>query len=269
MSGEGNGISSLYNIIYNSLYPILLWASLVAQMVKNPLAMQGTWVQSPDWENPLEKGMATQSYILAWKIPWTEEPGGLQSMGLWRVRHDWTTEHMLTQTHICKTLKKIYCIWFTMLCYFLVYGKVNQLYIYPLFFQFSSVAQSCPTLCDPMDCSTPGFPVHQQLLELTQTHVHWVGDAIQSSHPLSSPSPPNFSLSQHQGLFQDFSHQFFTSGGQSIGISASASVFPMNIQDWFHLGWTSWLSLQSKRLSRVFLNTTVQKHQFFGAQHSS
>ena len=68
--------------------------------------------------------------------------------------------------------------------------------------QFSSVAQSCPTLCDPMDCSTPGLPVHHQLLELAQTHVHWVGDAIQPSHFLSSPSPPTFNLSQHQGLFQ-------------------------------------------------------------------
>ena len=68
--------------------------------------------------------------------------------------------------------------------------------------QFSSVAQSCLTLCDPMDCSTPGFPVHHQLLDLTQTYVHWVSDAIQPSHPLSSPSPPTFSLSQHQSLFQ-------------------------------------------------------------------
>ena len=68
--------------------------------------------------------------------------------------------------------------------------------------QFSSVAQSCPTLCDPMDCSTPGFPVHHQLLELTQTHVRRVGDAIQPSHPLSSPSPLVFNLSHHQGLFK-------------------------------------------------------------------
>ena len=67
--------------------------------------------------------------------------------------------------------------------------------------QFSSVTQSCPTLCDPMDCSTPGFPAHQQLPESAQTHVHRVGVAIQPSHPLSSPSPPAFSLSQHQGLF--------------------------------------------------------------------
>ena len=75
--------------------------------------------------------------------------------------------------------------------------------------QFSSVAQSCPTHFDPMDCSTPGLPVHHQLLEFTQTHVHWVGDVIQPSHPLSSPSPPALNLSQHQGLFQwvSSSHQ--------------------------------------------------------------
>ena len=68
--------------------------------------------------------------------------------------------------------------------------------------QFSSVAQLCPTLCDPMNYRTPGLPVHQQLPEFTQTHVHRVGDAIQPSHPLSSPSPPAFNLSQHQGLFK-------------------------------------------------------------------
>ena len=74
---------------------------------------------------------------------------------------------------------------------------------------FSSVAQSCPNLCNPMDCSMPGFPVHHQLPEFAQTHVHWVGGAIQPSHPLSSPSPPAFNLSQHQGLFQwvSSSHQ--------------------------------------------------------------
>ena len=69
-------------------------------------------------------------------------------------------------------------------------------------YQFSSVAQSCPTLCDPMNSSTPGLPVHHQLLEFTQTHVHRVGDVIQPSHPLSSPSPPALNPSQHQGLFQ-------------------------------------------------------------------
>ena len=77
---------------------------------------------------------------------------------------------------------------------------------FPNVAQFSSVIQSCPTLCD---CSTPGLPVHHQLLEFTQTHVHRVGDAIQPSHPLSSPSPPAFHLSQHKGLFRwvSSSHQ--------------------------------------------------------------
>ena len=141
----------------------------------------------------------------------------------------------------------------------------------------NSVAQSCPTLCDPMDCSTPGFPVHHQLLEPTQTHFCWVGDAIQLSHPLSSPFllPSIFpSIRERVSSFHDLSRlfpmsQFFPSGGQSIGASASASVLPMNIQDWFPLGLTGLISLQSKGLSRVFSNTTVQKHQFFRAQLSS
>ena len=68
--------------------------------------------------------------------------------------------------------------------------------------QFSSVTQSCPTLCNPMDCSMPGLPVHHQLPEFTQTHAHQIGDAIQPSHPLSPPSPPAFNLSQHQGLIK-------------------------------------------------------------------
>ena len=68
--------------------------------------------------------------------------------------------------------------------------------------QFSSVSQSCPTLCNPIDCSTPGLPIHHELPELAQTHVHWVSDVIQPSHSLSPPSPPAFHLSQHQGLFQ-------------------------------------------------------------------
>ena len=80
--------------------------------------------------------------------------------------------------------------------------KVGRQWAQSPYVQFSSVIQSCPTLCDPMDCSTPGLPVHHQLPELAQTHVHWISDAIQPSHPLSSPSPPTFNLSQHQGLFQ-------------------------------------------------------------------
>ena len=217
---------------------------------------------------------------------------------------------------------------------------------------FSAVAQS--TLWDPMDCSTPGFPVHHQLPEFTQTHIHQVDDAIQPFHPLSSHSPPAFNLSQHQGLLKwvpllstwnyhnivnwlysiiksvQFSRsvmpnslwphwlqharlpcpspiprtclnscplsqwhpptisssvitfssclqswpasesfpvsQFFASGGQRIETSASASVLAMNIQDWFPLVLTGLISWQSKGLSRVFSNTTVQKLQFFGTQ---
>ena len=128
------------------------------------------------------------------------------------------------------------------------------------------VTQSCPTLCNPMDCSTPGFPVHHQLPELTQTHVHQVGDAIQPSYPLSSPSPLNLQSFPASGAFQ--MSQLVASGGQRIGVSASASVLPMNMQDSFPLGLTGWISLQSKGFSRIFSNTTVQKHQFFGAQLS-
>ena len=128
-----------------------------------------------------------------------------------------------------------------------------------------SVAKSSLTLCDPMDCCTPGFPVHHRLLELTQSHVHRVGDAIQPSHP------PTFNLSQHQGLL-------FVTSLHQVGVSALAPVFPVNIQDWLSLGWTGWISkgdwLQSKRLSIAISNTTVQRHQcwcsaFFIIQLSS
>ena len=138
--------------------------------------------------------------------------------------------------------------------------------------QFSSVTQLCPTLCNPMDCSTPGLPVHHQLPEFTQTHVHWVADAIE---PLSSPSDASSSVIPFSSRLQSFPasgsfqmSQLFASGDQSIGVSVSASVLPVNIQDSSPLGWTGWISLQSKGLSRVFSNITVQKHQFFGAQLS-
>ena len=132
--------------------------------------------------------------------------------------------------------------------------------------QFSSFAQLCPTFCDPIECRMAGFPVHHQLPELSQTHIHWVCDAIWPFHPLSSPSPPAFNFSQHQGLFQyvSSSHQV----AKVLGVSASASVLPINILDWFPLGWTGWISLQSRGLSRVFFNTTVQKLQFFSTQLS-
>ena len=138
--------------------------------------------------------------------------------------------------------------------------------LWPTSVQFSSVSQSCLTLCDHMNRRTPGLPVHHQ----TQRSLKFM--SIETGNPSSHlilchlllllpPSPPasgSFPMSQ-----------FFTWGGQSIGVLASASVPPMNIQDWFPLGLTGLISLQSKGLSRVFSSTTGQKHQFFSAQLSS
>ena len=100
--------------------------------------------------------------------------------------------------------------------------------------QVSSVAQSCPTLCDSMNSSMPGLPVHHQLPESTQSHVHWVIDAIQPSHPLQSPSPA-LNLSQHQGLFKWVSSSHLVA--KVLGVWASISVFPMNTQDLFRMDW--------------------------------
>ena len=131
--------------------------------------------------------------------------------------------------------------------------------------QFSSVTHSCPTLCNPMDCSMPGLPVQYQLPQFTQTSLsRWCHPTISSSVIPFSSRLQSFSAS---GSFP--MSQFFTSGSQSIRVSASASVLSMNTQDWSPLGWTGWISLQSKGLSRVFTRTSDQKHQFFGTQLSS
>ena len=119
----------------------------------------------------------------------------------------------------------------------------------------------------PMNRSTPGLPVHQQLPEFTQTHVHRVSDAIQPSHPLSSPSPPAPKSLPASEFFP--MSQLFAWSGQNTGVSALASFPPKNTQGWSPLEWPGWISLQSKGLSRVFSNTTVQKHQFFSTQLSS
>ena len=129
--------------------------------------------------------------------------------------------------------------------------------------QFTSVIQWCPTLCDSMDCSTPGFPVHHWLPEFTQTHFHWVSDAIQPSHPLSSPSPKAFNLFQHQDLFQGVcsSHQV----AKVLGFQFSMSP-PNEYSGLTSFRMDCWMSLLSKGLSRVLSNTTVKKHQFFSTQ---
>ena len=131
--------------------------------------------------------------------------------------------------------------------------------------KFRSLTQSCPTLCDSINYSTPSLPVHHQLLELTQIHVHRVGDDIQPSHTLPSPSPA-FNLSQHQGLFQWVSSSQQVAKGLEFQLQHHS--FQWIIMTYFPLGWTGWTSLQSKGISRVFSNTTVQKQQFFGTQLS-
>ena len=124
---------------------------------------------------------------------------------------------------------------FLQICYFISFNMIH------MFYRFSSVAQSCPTLYNPMGCTTPGLLVHHQLQEFTQTHVHHIGDAIQPSHPAFRMKWLNDKVSRS---------------------------FPMNIQDSFPLGWTGWISLHSTGLSSVFSNTTVQNHQFLGTQPS-
>ena len=235
------------------LIPILLnlWASLVAQTVKHLPAMRETSVKSLSQEDPLEKEMGTHPSTLAWKIPWSEEPGtvhGVTNSQTWlsdfiffhflnlfqKIEEDRTLSNsfyeMTTTTiwkpdkatknrkkiqantldeHKCQSPqqnmskvnltihKKGHTLWTS-----LIHSRVTRMVQHNHCDQIRSVAQLCPTLCVPMNCSTPGLPVHHQLPEFTQTHVHWVSDAIQPSHPLSSASPPAPNPSQHQSLFQ-------------------------------------------------------------------
>ena len=129
-----------------------------------------------------------------------------------------------------------------------------------------SATKPCLILCNPMNCSMPGFPVLHYFPEFAQTHVLWVNDAIQPFQPLSlrfSSCPQSFPVPESFPV-----NQLLASGGQSIGVSASVSVLPTNIQDWFLLGLTGLIPLLSKGLSRIFSSTTVWKYQFFSPQAS-
>ena len=141
---------------------------------------------------------------------------------------------------------------------------------YYVFLTYAQFSQFCSSIMSdslqPMDCNMPCFCIHHQLPELAQTHVHQVGDAIQPSH-LCCPLCLLPSIFPSIRVFSSESALHIR--WQSIGVSASASVLPMNTQGWSSLGWTGWISLQSKGLSRVFSNTTGQKHQFFSTQLSS
>ena len=199
--------------------------------------MQETWVWSLGQEDPLKKEMATHSSILAWEISQSEEPGRLQYMGSQKflvIKHNLVTKQQhndaicwnkhlmneppwilqypadLSQLILNRTKKNCYISTVFVLFVFQFIWIYHNLFIHSVSNgYFSSAAQSCLILCDRMKYSTPGFPVHHQLLKLAQTHVHQIGDAVQPSHPLSSPSPPVVNLSQHQGIFQwvSSSHQ--------------------------------------------------------------
>ena len=198
--------------------PVLLpgkshgWRSLVGS---SPwVAKSQTWLSDFTLTfhfHALEKEMATHSSVLAWRILGTGEPGGLPSMGYHTVRHDWSDLAVAAASSSTGVFirGKTRDWWWTGrpgMLQFMGSQRVGHDWATELNWillssvRFSSVGQSCLTFCNLMVCSTPGFPFHHQLLELAQTHVHWVGDAIQPSHPLSYPSPPPFNLSQHQGL---------------------------------------------------------------------
>ena len=204
-------------------------ASLVAQMVKNPPVLWETWVQSLGLEDSLEEGMATHSSIPVWRIPMDRMPGGIESLGSQRVRHDWVTKHSTVHSRSVQSLSRV------------------RLFVTP----WTAAARP--------PCPSPTPRVYSNSCPSSR----WCHPTISSSFIPFYSRLQSFPAS---GSFQIC--QFFASGGQSTEVSASASVLPMNIQDWFPLGWTGWISLLSKGLSRVISNTTVQKHQFFGAQLS-
>ena len=251
---------SVCTILSDLLYP--KYASLVAQKLKHLPAMQETRVQSLGWEDPLEKEMATHSSVLAWRIPWREEPGRLQSTGSQRVGHDWATSLLLSSMfqffningHFQENIKTYWT-------------EQSTIKIYHLVFCISSV-QSLN---------------HVWLFATPWTAACWGSLSITNSWSLFrlmsivSVMPSNQLILCHPLLLLPsifLSIRVFSNESvlrirwPNIGVSASASVLPMNIQDWFPLGWIGWISLQPKGLSRIFSNITVQNHQFFSAQLS-
>ena len=185
-------------------------------------------------DDPLEEVMAIHSSILAWRIPWTEKPGGLQFIGLLRVRHDWS-DLACTHTHLCAK-----------------FSSVQSLSHIRLFATPWTAAPQASMIIT-FSRRSPKYMSSNQ----------WCHSAISSSAvpfsscPQSLPASESFPLSQ-----------LFAWGGLNTGVSALALFLPKNTQDWSPLEWTGWISLQSKGLSRVFSNTIVQKHQFFGTQLS-
>ena len=167
----------------------------IAQMVKYLPVMQETWVRSLSQEDPLEKEMATHSSILAGE---SRGQRSLVDYSSWGYKESDMTKWLTDTDHDLYVFSKL-----IKFCYILpLQSPLHLLFPFYLSVQFSLVTQSCLILCDPMNRSTPGLPVRHHLPEFTQTHVHWIRDAIQPSHPGSSPSPPAHNLSQYQSLFQ-------------------------------------------------------------------
>ena len=268
------------------------------QWIKNLPAMQEvsqeTGIRSLGWEDLLEGGMAVYSGVLAWRIPWTEEPSGLQSTGLQRVRHNWSDwagtrilywlpwwlsgkESACQETRVWSLgqedpLEKEMATHSSIpgkshgqrsLAGYSPWGKKSQIQL------SNSVQFSCSVMSNSL---RPHEPQHARPPCPSPTPGVYPNSCPSSRwcHPTISSSVDPFSSYLQSflspGYFQ--MSQLFTLGSQSIGVSASLLILPMNIQDWFPLGWTGWVSLQSEGLSRVFSNTTVQKNQLFGAQLS-
>ena len=174
--GEGNGNPLQYSCLENPMDGGAWWAT-VHGVSKSQIRLSDFTFTFHF--HVLEKKMATHSSILAWRIPGMEEPGGLPSMGLHRVGHDWCD--LAAAAAACHYVIIKWAAFFFLL---MVHKVLVFCTISGILDLIVVVAQLCPTLCDPMDCSTPGFPVHHHFSELAQTHVHWVSDAIQPSRPL-------------------------------------------------------------------------------------
>ena len=246
--GEGKANPLQYSCLENSMDGGAWWAAV------HGVAKSQTWLSDFTFTfhfHALEKETASHSSVLVWRIPGTGEPGGLPSMGLYRVGHDWSDLTAAAEREIKETIP------FTIATKRILRN------------QFSSVQFNCSVMSDssrphelqqarpPCPSTTPG--VHSDSRPLGQ----WCYPAISSSFvpfscPQSLPASESFPM-----------NQLIAWGGQSTGVSVLASFLPKKSQDWSPSEWTGWISLQSKGLSRVFSNTTVQKHQFFCAQPSS
>ena len=217
------------------------------------------------WDNLTLVAKKKWQWYLYWKLLWTA--------CTWASRGMWCCLGLITLDH-ANHLILFYCLWRT----FSMWNYLDHLPVYNFTVSHSpwatpvtpdcycSVVKLCPTLCDPMDCSTPSFPVPHHLPEFAQVHVHQIGDATQPSHPLMPSSPPALNLWSIRVFSSESAVHIRWLKYWSFGLPASALL--KSIQGWFPLGLTGLISLQSKGLSRVFSISAVWKHKFFSTQPS-